>query len=86
MLTENIGQASPVALNLILCLALTFTQFLNNTEWDFAVFSLVASTNKCLCLYSLRYLERTLPTGKQGIALLDHEKETARPMPAVCGL
>lgn len=50
------------------------------------MFPLLVSTNIRLCFCSLRYLEWTLPTGEQGIALLDHEKETARPVPAVRGL
>lgn len=50
------------------------------------VFSLIASTNARLSVYSLRYLERTLPAGEQGIALLDHEEAAAGPVPAVRGL
>ena len=34
-------------------------------------------------LLSLRYLERALPAGEQGAALLDHEEAAAGPVPAV---
>lgn len=37
-------------------------------------------------LLSLRYLERALPAGEQGAALLDHEEAAAGPVPAVRGL
>lgn len=37
-------------------------------------------------LVCVRYLEWTLPAGKQGIALLDHEEKAAGPVSAVRGL
>lgn len=47
---------------------------------------LTESKYQPLFLFPVRYLERTLPAGKQGIALLDHEKKAAGPVPAVRGL
>ena len=46
----------------------------------------MAGTAVRLSPCSLRYLERALPAGEQGIALLDHEKAAAGSVPAVCGL
>lgn len=68
------------------CLFLCFCQQLNqNVDFVDFPFQFRQSVN-FFSLWTGRYFERTLPKGKQSSALLDNEKKTPGPMPAICGL
>ena len=83
---KTTGRAGSVAQYLMICSGICIKKSLNRNECPFPGVLTDVGPAVRLSARSLRYLERALPAGEQGAALLDHEEAAAGPVPAVRGL